>query len=117
MQINFFTFSPVQQVVELTLYTEKQEHTHPECVYKDEYPELWRQHPELAEVKSLFYSLTNPAECKGTQYTAQIDLNSQRRNVVHREERCQRCIPELCTRLLACACVAWKPHATIFTQC
>jgi len=26
----------------------------------------------------LFYSLTNPAECKGTQYTAQINLNNQK---------------------------------------
>ena len=117
MQMNGFTFRPVQQVVEHALYTGKNNDTHPELVYADECPELWQQHSELADVKSLFYSLTNPAECKGTQYTAQIDLNSQRRNVVHREERCQRCIPELCTRLLACACVAWKPHATIFTQC
>lgn len=58
MQINFFTFSPMQQIVELTLYTEK--------------------HPELTGVKSLFYSLTNPAECKGTQYTVQINLNNQK---------------------------------------
>lgn len=79
MQINFFTFRPVQQVVELALYTGKHNDTHPELVYADECPELWRQHPKLAEVKSLFYSLTNPAECKGTQYTAQIDLNSQQR--------------------------------------
>lgn len=78
MLINFFTFSPVQQIVELTLYTEKQPDTHPELVYADECPELWQQHSELAEVKSLFYSLTNPAECKGTRYTAQIYLNNQK---------------------------------------
>lgn len=78
MQINFFTFRPVQQTVELSLYTEKHPNTHPELVYADECPELWRQHPELAEVKSLFYSLTNPAECKGTQYTVQINLNNQK---------------------------------------
>jgi len=35
--------------------------------------------PNLRGGKSLFYSLTNPAECKGTKYTVQIDLNSQRR--------------------------------------
>lgn len=78
MHVNFFTFRPVQQVVELTLYTEKQEHTHPECVYKDECPEIWRRHPELAEVKNLFYSLINTDECKGKQYTAQINLNHQK---------------------------------------
>ncbi len=83
MQINFFTFRPVQQVVELALYTGKHNDTHPELVYADECPELWQQHSELADVKSLFYSLTNPAECKGTQYTAQIDLNSQRRIAKH----------------------------------
>lgn len=77
MQINFFTFRPVQQTVELTLYTEKHPDTHPELVYADECPELWQQHSELAEVKSLFYSLTNPAECIGTQYTVQINLNNQ----------------------------------------
>lgn len=78
MQINFFTFRPVQQTVELTLYTEKHPDTHPELVYADECPELWQQHLELAEVKSLFYSLANPAECKGTQYTVQINLNNQK---------------------------------------
>ena len=78
MQINFFTFRPVQQVVELALYTEKHNDTHPELVYADEFPELWRQNSELTGVKSLFYSLTNPAECKGTQYTVQIDLNNQK---------------------------------------
>lgn len=26
----------------------------------------------------MFYSLTNPTECKGTQYTAQINLNNQK---------------------------------------
>lgn len=67
MQINFFTLCPVKKTVELVLYTEKRNGTHPERLYADEYPELWRQHPELAEVISLFYSLTNPAECKGTQ--------------------------------------------------
>ena len=41
----------------------------------------------------------------------------QRRNVLHCEERCQRCISKLCTRLLACACVTWKPHATIHAYC
>lgn len=78
MQINFFTFSPVQQVVEFALYTEKHNDTHPELLYADECPELWQQHPELTGVKSLFYSLTNPAECKGTQYTVQINLNNQK---------------------------------------
>lgn len=78
MQINFFTFRPVQQTVELSLHTEKHPDTHPELVYADECPDLWQQHSELTGVKSLFYSLTNPAECKGTQYTAQIDLNTQR---------------------------------------
>lgn len=78
MQINFFTFRPVQQTVELTLYTYKCNDTNPELVYADECPELWQQHPELADVKSLFYSLTNPAECKGTQYTVQINLNNQK---------------------------------------
>ena len=42
MQINFFTFSPVQQIVELTLYTEKHKDTHPERAYANEYPELWQ---------------------------------------------------------------------------
>lgn len=42
MQINFFTFRPVQQTVELALYTEKLPDTHPELVYADECPELWR---------------------------------------------------------------------------
>ncbi len=42
MQINFFTFRPVQQVVELALYTEKHNDTHPELVYADECSELWR---------------------------------------------------------------------------
>ena len=78
MQINFFTFSPVQQVVELALYTEKHNDIHPELEYADECPELWQQHSELADVKSLFYSHTNPAECKGTQYTVQINLNNQK---------------------------------------
>lgn len=78
MQINFFTFSPVQQTVELTLYTEKHPDTHPELVYADECPDLWQQHSELTGDKSLFYSLTNPAECKGTQYTVQINLNNQK---------------------------------------
>lgn len=78
MQINFFTFSPVQQVVELPLYTDKRKDTHPVRVYADECPELWHQHSELAEVKSLFFSLNNPAECKGTQYTVQINLNNQK---------------------------------------
>ena len=78
MQINFFTFRPVQQTVELSLYTEKHPDTHPELVYADECPELWQQHSELTGVKSLFYSLANPAECKGTQYTVQIDLNNQK---------------------------------------
>lgn len=73
MRINF-TFRPVQQVVELTLYTDK---------HKDTHPELWKQHPKLASDKSLFFSLTNPAECKGTQYTVQIDLNSKRRIAKH----------------------------------
>lgn len=36
------------------LYSEKHSDTHPELVYADECPELWQQHPELAEVKSLF---------------------------------------------------------------
>ena len=40
MQINFFTFRPVQQV-ELALYTEKHNDIHPELVYADECPELW----------------------------------------------------------------------------
>ena len=35
MQINFFTFSPVQQVVELALYTDKHKDTHPERLYAD----------------------------------------------------------------------------------
>ena len=83
MRINFFTFRPVQQIVELTLYTEKQPDSHPELVYTDECPELWQQHSELADVKSLFFSLINLAECKGTQYTAQIDLNNQRRIAKH----------------------------------
>lgn len=85
MLINFFTFRPVQQLVELMLYTDKHKDTHPERVYADECPQLWQQHPELADVKSLFYSLTNPAECKGMQYTVQIDLNNQkqRRIVKH----------------------------------
>lgn len=78
MQINFFTFRPVQQTVELSLYTEKHPDTHPELVYADECPELWQQHSELTGGKSLFYSLTNPAECKGTQYTVQIVLNNQK---------------------------------------
>ena len=60
MQINFFTFRPVQQTVELSLYTEKHPDTHPELVYADECPELWQQHSELTGVKSLFYSLTPP---------------------------------------------------------
>ena len=83
MRINFFTFSPMQQIVELTLYTEKQPDSHPELVYADECPELWQQHSELADVKHLFFSLINPAECKGTQYTAQINLNRQRRIAKH----------------------------------
>ncbi|MCR5569232.1 MAG: hypothetical protein K6G31_08155 [Paludibacteraceae bacterium] len=40
MQINFFTFRPVQQVVELSLYTEKHNDTHPERVYANECPEM-----------------------------------------------------------------------------
>ena len=32
MQINFFTFRPVRQTVELTLYTEKHLDIHPEMV-------------------------------------------------------------------------------------
>jgi hypothetical protein len=51
MQINFFIFSPVQQTVELTLYTEKHPDTHPELVYADECPELWQQHSELTGAK------------------------------------------------------------------
>ena len=78
MRINFFTFSPVQQIVELTLYTEKHKDTHPELVFADECPELWQQHSELEDVERLFYSLTNPAECKGTPYTVQIDLNNEK---------------------------------------
>lgn len=83
MQINFFTFTPKQQVVELTLYTEKDKDSHPEMVYADECPELWRNNSELSEVKRLFYSLINPNECKGTSYTVQIDLNKQRRIAKH----------------------------------
>lgn len=75
MQINFFTFRPVQQIVELALYTKKQPDSHPELVYTDECPELWQQHSELADVKSLSFSLINPAECKGTQYTVRINLS------------------------------------------
>lgn len=82
MQINFFTFCPVQQTVELSLYTEKHPDTHPELVYADECPELWQQHSEFTGVKSLFYSLANPAECKGTQYTVQIDFTSRVGKVV-----------------------------------
>lgn len=78
MVINYFTFSPVQPMIELTLYTKKHPDTHPELVYADECPQLWQQHSELADVKSLFYSLTNPDECKGKQYTAQINLNHQK---------------------------------------
>ena len=83
MRINFFTFRPVQQTVELALYTKKHPDTHPELMYADECPELWQQHSELADVKNLFYSLTNPSECKGSQYTVQIDLNKQLRIAKH----------------------------------
>ena len=83
MLINSFTFRPVQQTVELSLYTEKHPDTHTELVYADECPELWQLHSELADVKNLFYSLTNPSECKGTQYTVQIDLNRQLRIAKH----------------------------------
>lgn len=70
MQINFFTFRPVQQVVELALYTEERNDTHPKLVYADECS-------ELMGVKSLFYSLTTPAECKGTSYMIPIDWNNK----------------------------------------
>ena len=40
MLINFFTFRPVQQTVELTLYTEKHPDTHPEFVYANECHEM-----------------------------------------------------------------------------
>lgn len=78
MRINFFTFSSVQQTVELTLYTEKHKDTHPELAFADECSELWQQHSELEDVERLFYSLTNPAECRGTPYTVQIDLNNEK---------------------------------------
>lgn len=48
MQINFFTFCPVQQVVELAPYAEKHNDAHPESVYADECPELWRYLLEFA---------------------------------------------------------------------
>ena len=83
MRINSFTLQPTQSVVELTLYTDKQGKAICERVYPEECPELWQQHPELADVKCLFFSLTNPSVCKGTQYTVKIDLNVQRRIAKH----------------------------------
>lgn len=84
MQINLLSFAPAAKTVELDVYTDKAEEQHPQSVFKDEIPELWEQHPELADKERLFFSVRNATtECKGEKYTVQINLSNQIRIAKH----------------------------------
>ena len=84
MQINLLSFAPAAETVELDVYTDKAEEQHPQSVFKDEFPELWEQHPELADKERLFFSVSNAeTECKGEKYTVQINLYKQIRIAKH----------------------------------
>ncbi|MDD3077907.1 MAG: hypothetical protein PHH37_02225 [Paludibacter sp.] len=84
MQINILTFSPISETVQLDVYTERVEEQHPDSIFKDEFPQLWKEHPELKNKERLFFSLFNSeTECKGDKYTIELNLNKQFRIAKH----------------------------------
>lgn len=84
MQINLLSFATAVEDTELDVYTDKAAEQYPQSLFKDECPELWEQHSELAEKERLFFSVANAAtECKGEKYTIQINLSKQIRIAKH----------------------------------
>lgn len=83
MHLNILSFQPVQEIISVNLYTEKQLDTHPLSVFKDEFPKLWASH-KLDEKQCLFFSFANEeTECKGTSFQVEINLLKNIRIALH----------------------------------
>lgn len=84
MHINILTFSPIVETVQLDAYTEKTDEKYPQSLFRDEFPELWEQNPELENKERLFFSVFNAREeCKGDKYTVEINLYEHIRIAKH----------------------------------
>ena len=85
MQINLISFNPFADTITINLYSEKVKNTHPQVVYKDECPELWKQNTDtLSKTKYLYCSFDNEKDkCTGNKYTATINLNTTSRFTKH----------------------------------
>jgi hypothetical protein len=85
MQFNLLSFTLPIDTITVNLYSEKDEETRPNIVFRDECPDVWEQNPDtLSECKHLYCSFANEAtECKGDKYTATINLNDTPRFAIN----------------------------------
>jgi hypothetical protein len=84
MQINLLSFSPLSDTVTLSLFTERAEESHTQTLFADEYPALWQQNSELAEVKKLYFRFDSDTDgLQGKQYTATVGLYETPRVAKH----------------------------------
>lgn len=78
MQFNLLSFTLPTETITINLYSEKIDNTHPDIVYEDELPNLWKENANtISENKHLYCSFSNEEkECSGNKYAATINLNN-----------------------------------------
>ena len=83
MKINLFTFSPINESLELSVYTEKVENSNSLRLFRNECPQFWEQHSELSDKENLFFSFVNPEEYAGNKYDISIKFDENPRIAKH----------------------------------
>jgi len=83
MQINLLTFTPITKNLDLEVYTDKAEGSNPLRLFRNECPQCWEQHPELAENENLFFSIVHPESCTGDKYNISIQFSECTRIAKH----------------------------------
>ena len=79
-----FRSKPTVATIDITLYTQKREGSHPAVVYPDECPTLWSaHHKELATSTHLYCPLDDEEACEGTAYRTSLTLHEAPRFALH----------------------------------